>query len=150
MSNKTDLQALNANYEALIEELRGKAVGGGTGGGVETCTVTLIDSSENTLSNQGFYIGLEVEPNSGRSTMIVNSAEVLLEGCSMVKNSLLVLYDNRGFAFCGVDIDALILNPSSYLVGAEIPWYDPQLTQNFGFLFFHLTGDEVIINLPWL
>ena len=41
MSNKTDLQALNANYEALIEELRGKAVGGGSGGGVETCTVSL-------------------------------------------------------------------------------------------------------------
>lgn len=44
MSNKTDLQALNANYEALIEGLRGKAVGGGTGGGVGTCTVTVVDA----------------------------------------------------------------------------------------------------------
>lgn len=45
MSNKTDLQALNANYEALIEELRGKAVGSGSGGSgtLETCTVTLSD-----------------------------------------------------------------------------------------------------------
>lgn len=39
MSNKSDLQTLNAKYESLIEELKGKAVGGG--GSVETCTVTV-------------------------------------------------------------------------------------------------------------
>lgn len=39
MSNKTDLQALNAQYEALIDELRGKAVSGGTD--LETCTLTV-------------------------------------------------------------------------------------------------------------
>lgn len=39
MSNKTDLQALNANYEALIDELRGKAVSGGTD--LKTCTLTV-------------------------------------------------------------------------------------------------------------
>lgn len=45
MSNKTDLQALNANYKALIEELRGKASGGSGGSGaLETCTVVLNDS----------------------------------------------------------------------------------------------------------
>lgn len=44
MSNKTDLQALNANYEALIEELRGKAVGGGTN--LKTCTLGVF--SDNT------------------------------------------------------------------------------------------------------
>lgn len=44
MSNKTDLQALNSNYAALIETLRGKAVGGGSGGSVETCTVTICDN----------------------------------------------------------------------------------------------------------
>lgn len=32
MSNKTDLQTLNTDYAALIETLRGKAVGGGSGG----------------------------------------------------------------------------------------------------------------------
>ena len=41
MSNKTDLQSLNADYAALIDTLRGKAAGGGSGGGVETCTVAL-------------------------------------------------------------------------------------------------------------
>ena len=38
MSNKTDLQALNANYAALITELQGKAVGGGSGS-VEACNL---------------------------------------------------------------------------------------------------------------
>ena len=42
MSNKTDLQALNANYEALIEELRGKAVGGAD---LKTCTLTVSGDS---------------------------------------------------------------------------------------------------------
>lgn len=31
MSNKSDLQALNANYAALIETLKGKATGGSGG-----------------------------------------------------------------------------------------------------------------------
>lgn len=39
MSNKSDLQALNANYAALIETLKGKATGGSGGGSIETCTV---------------------------------------------------------------------------------------------------------------
>lgn len=49
MSNKTEIQALNAKYESLIEELKGKAVGGGSGGSVETCTITLnhTNCSEN-------------------------------------------------------------------------------------------------------
>lgn len=43
MSNKTQLQANNTQLASLIQTLQGKAAGGGgSGGGVETCTVKLI------------------------------------------------------------------------------------------------------------
>lgn len=42
MSNKSKIQTLNTKYESLIEELRGKAVGGGSGGnGKKTVTITV-------------------------------------------------------------------------------------------------------------
>ncbi len=40
MSNKTDMQTQLDRQAALIDSLRGKAVGGG--GGVETCTVNFV------------------------------------------------------------------------------------------------------------
>lgn len=153
MSNYNSIiQQNNAELEDILDTINAlpEGSGGGSGGGVETCTVTLIDASENTLSRQGYYIGLEVEPNSGRSIAVENSAEVLLEGRSMVKNSLLVLYEAHNFTFGLVDIYALLSSPSSYLVGAEMATYNSDLMQNLALLAFHLTGDEVIINLPWL
>lgn len=44
MSNKTDLQGLNTDYAALIDTLRGKAVGGGSSS-FEMCSVQ-IDVAE--------------------------------------------------------------------------------------------------------
>ena len=49
MSNKTDLQSLNSEYSALIETLRGKAVGGSS---VETTPVT-ITTSDGILTEIG-------------------------------------------------------------------------------------------------
>jgi len=39
--SKTQLQTNNAKLEALITELQGKAAGGGSGGGLETCNLTI-------------------------------------------------------------------------------------------------------------
>ena len=55
MSNKTEIQTLNAKYESLIEELRGKAVGGGDGGSVETCTVTMTGSGVLTAMPTAYF-----------------------------------------------------------------------------------------------
>lgn len=74
MSNKTDLQTLNAKYESLIEELRGKAAGGGSGGSVETCTVTIepyqwggdenIKFTTATVVNNGAVTTYQFSPSS--------------------------------------------------------------------------------------
>lgn len=45
--SKTQLQANNARLGALIETLSGKAAGGGSGGGVETCSVQLVCNTSN-------------------------------------------------------------------------------------------------------
>lgn len=42
--SKTQLQTNNTRLSQLITELQGKAVGGGSGGSVETCTVVLRDA----------------------------------------------------------------------------------------------------------
>ena len=49
MSNKTEIQSLNAKYSELIESLRGKAVGGGGNGDLTFETIPL------TVTNEGMY-----------------------------------------------------------------------------------------------
>lgn len=45
--SKTQLQTNNAKLSALITELQGKAVGGGSGGGtLETCTLQISDAAQ--------------------------------------------------------------------------------------------------------
>ena len=43
MSNKTDLQTLNTQYESLIQTLSGKAAGG-SGGGEENSSFDLVSA----------------------------------------------------------------------------------------------------------
>lgn len=53
MSNKTQLQTNNTKYASLIESLRGKALPGGgssgDGANIETCTVTIIPSPDESM-----------------------------------------------------------------------------------------------------
>lgn len=68
MSNKTDLQTLNAQYESLIQTLSGKAAGGGSGGGssgselkIATGTVQLPEQVQ-LLTNPITVSGLDFTP----------------------------------------------------------------------------------------
>lgn len=51
MSNKTNLQNFNAKYESLIEELRGKAVGGGSSGQTSVAFVETLTISSSAAGN---------------------------------------------------------------------------------------------------
>lgn len=75
MSNKTDLQTLNTKYESLVEELRGKAVGGGS---VETCTVTIegatssyypVNIAYTTVSSDGKVVGASQTCSTSSATV---------------------------------------------------------------------------------
>ena len=102
MSNKTDLQALNAQYESLIDTLRGKAVGGGA---LETCTVTVngfpapgamlyyIDATlqYHEQSIMGSGISVEVLKNS---LVVTSSTECALTGATLVDGN------NEGIGIC--------------------------------------------------
>ena len=86
MSNKTDLQALNESYAALIEELKGKAAGGGSGGSgsVATCTVTLNAMEEitvffNVLDSNGGITVVNPTWTSDRFTASVSVSGVICD-----------------------------------------------------------------------
>ena len=51
MSNKTDLQALNTQYESLIQTLSGKAAGGGSGESKMMCVTGIIETTSGTKPN---------------------------------------------------------------------------------------------------
>lgn len=57
MSNKTQLSTNNDKLASLIQELANKAAGGGSGGSVETCTVTITENSG--TSCRCFYTAYE-------------------------------------------------------------------------------------------
>lgn len=67
MSNKTQLSTNNTQLASLIQTLQGKAAGGGSGGSVETCEVSV------TNCYYVFYTGVEngnlvAKMSSGTST----------------------------------------------------------------------------------
>ena len=86
MSNKTDLQALNANYEALIEELRGKAVGGGTD--LKTCTLTVEGISINYYPTDIAYTTVN---DSGDVQYVYNSVSDKSITVTCLRNSVVAI-----------------------------------------------------------
>ena len=96
MSNKTDLQTHNTDYAALIETLRGKAVGGG--GSVETCTVTVINENSNYNPLNVDYLGIsnnemvaiynEVPYGESITVDVVKNAPVFIYGLNAFQDIL--------------------------------------------------------------
>lgn len=61
MSNKTQLQANNTQLASLIQELQGKAAGGGGGASVETCTVEIVAVAPVSSTQNVSYINQDGE-----------------------------------------------------------------------------------------
>ena len=106
MSNKTDLQILNSNYTALIENLRDKMVGDGSGGSVETCTVDLASAYNWELFNLIYSDGSEIVnffPDNVYDRM----------NLTVSKNTLLLLETTTG------PLDVIISGDAETVVGEE-------------------------------
>ena len=93
MSNKTEIQSLNAKYSELIESLRGKAVGGG--GSAETCTVTFTGWT----FDEAFYV---------LNNAVVSITDCIDTSVEVQKNTILyaTAEENFNFSLSG-DITAL-------------------------------------------
>ncbi len=94
MSNKTQLQTNNTKLDSLIELLKGKAVGGGSGGGVETVEITIRKTENLTPEAPGAH-----EPDVTAYYQTCIDGKVLLQEVTLligesatitvVKNSIL-------------------------------------------------------------
>lgn len=82
MSNKTQLSTNNTKLASLIQELQGKAAGGGSGA-AETCTVNVIGASTayrpyyisyTTVDDSGNLSSQAIGPNSSASVTLENVA----------------------------------------------------------------------------
>lgn len=126
MSNKTEIQTLNAKYESLIEELRGKAAGGGSGGSVETVEVTFVDLSIGGKSITYIRLtdkGLNLEENSSSmaGTIVVpaNSKIAFNDGgmASSVESSDGSSYSTLGGVWIGTSNTTITIGD-----GSDNPW----------------------------
>lgn len=131
MSNKTDLQALNANYEALIEELRGKAVGGGTD--LKTCTLTVegisinyypTDIAYTTVNDSGDvqYVYNSVSDKSITVTCLRNSVVAIkfknLNTTSIIGVAPYLLFYNGSLAIIKIeDVEEITISNGNVSIG---------------------------------
>jgi len=102
MSNKTDFQALNTDYAALIENLRGKAVGGG-GGGYEVVTGSF---SSLTTANK-FPVTVEGIGFRPKLVIVFFNGSKRISTSGTVKYCLSALaFDENGNTFCSYFTDS--------------------------------------------
>lgn len=86
MSNKTQLSNNNTQLASLIQELQGKATGGG-GASVEMCTVSLeIDGPYDSGNDVMYYTNQNREVVNGTWSSLLNTP------ITVTKGSLLILY----------------------------------------------------------
>ena len=117
MSNKTDLQALNANYEALIEGLRGKAVSGGTD--LKTCTLTVEGGSADYYPTDIAYTTVN---DSGDVQYAYNSVTGSSITVTCLRNSIVAIKFKRLFnttAATGAEPYLLFTDYSSIIIKIE-------------------------------
>ena len=120
MSNKTQLSTNNTKLASLIQELQGKAAGGGSGGGVETCSVRLHSNAEAV----GYWYACPVLKSDGTvdvETTLINgydgktSFDITIE--NVVCGSMLAVEFYCSYGLNGVDTEGAVwcgTDPRSY------------------------------------
>lgn len=112
MSNKTQLSTNNTQLASLIQTLQGKAAGGGAGGSIETCEVSV------TNCYYVFYTGVEngnlvAKMSSGTST----SSDHAFTAC---RNSAILCGNPIGSLVTGTLSGAVSLLYGTYYCALEL------------------------------